>query len=756
MNKKRLSVVMAGAMLASSVAPVMAAEATTEATKVSANELGLLQEEVREIIENAPKFANEAENAPLGKEDVRNQSIYVVVINGKVQPQLTANASTQTWQDAFNALKVGNTVQVYDRGSKEVDGKYYHYETKKSNNVYDANEIKKLAEDLKKLETPEATTKTVIKNVELNNYSVDGKKQVVIEFYDDVAIPGLEIPKTMTIKEGDKEIVWENNQHAAAHGLTKLPKIWTNESHTTTNVLSKWTKAKEFFGFVLDETVNTTPTEIATKVVKDYVITPGGYNYDVADLYDGLFLTDAGKEFLGTVKDGVAAGRRVTVVINNDGAIEGVNYYKVDAKRSEANIKKAENDIKGNLKKYKETYRFEVKLAAKDQLKAETYVISGKDKDEVARLASWMLRPQARVDKFEGSNRYETAALIAREYAGLTRDSVHEKNTDLNIKGEVNIVLVNGDKLVDGLAAAPLAAVKANTVKGKSTSAPVLLTYADRLPKETKAYLREVLSNIALGDVPNVTINLVGGETVLTKDLERELKAIGFHGFTVERFGGDNREETSIEVAKEVAKESPSNEAFVVGANGEADAMSIASVAATQQTPIVVAKNGGISEDGLYAVRDKDVTIVGGKTVVTSSEEKEIRTEAKSVNRLQGANRKATNAKVIEKYYKTTANNQGNNVGFVDAVGHAQNVIVAKDGQNRPIDLVDALAAANMASEKKAPIVLATKALSKEQETVIKSHAKDAYGLYQVGIGVERPVMKTIAKMLNLTNRNTK
>ena len=33
MNKKRLSVVMAGAMLASSVAPVMAAEANTDAAK---------------------------------------------------------------------------------------------------------------------------------------------------------------------------------------------------------------------------------------------------------------------------------------------------------------------------------------------------------------------------------------------------------------------------------------------------------------------------------------------------------------------------------------------------------------------------------------------------------------------------------------------------------------------------------------------------------------------------------------------------
>ena len=175
--------------------------------------------------------------------------------------------------------------------------------------------------------------------------------------------------------------------------------------------------------------------------------------------------------------------------------------------------------------------------------------------------------------------------------------------------------------------------------------------------------------------------------------------------------------------------------------------MSIASVAATQKTPIIVAKKGGISEDGLYEVRDRHVTIVGGKTVVTAAEEKEIRTEAASVNRIPGANRKATNAEVIKRYY---------NKSFANGVGNAQNVIVAKDGQRREIDLVDALAAANMASEKKAPIVLATNKLSKEQEAAINSYANDAYGLFQVGGQVERSVVKTIAKMLNLTNRNTK
>ena len=81
--------------------------------------------------------------------------------------------------------------------------------------------------------------------------------------------------------------------------------------------------------------------------------------------------------------------------------------------------------------------------------------------------------------------------------------------------------------------------------------------------------------------------------------LERELERLGFD---VERYGGDNREETSLEVAEAMGKKS---NAFVVGAEGEADAMSIASVAASTKTPIIVAKKGGISEDALHELREK-------------------------------------------------------------------------------------------------------------------------------------------------------
>ena len=116
----------------------------------------------------------------------------------------------------------------------------------------------------------------------------------------------------------------------------------------------------------------------------------------------------------------------------------------------------------------------------------------------------------------------------------------------------------------------------------------------------------------------------MGGESVVSKSLERELKSLGF---SVERYGGDNREETSLEVAEAINNQSNKG-IFVVGAEGEADAMSIAGVALTKSTatknevtPIVVAKKGGISEDALYELKGLDVTVIGGENAVSKDDE---------------------------------------------------------------------------------------------------------------------------------------
>ena len=340
-----------------------------------------------------------------------------------------------------------------------------------------------------------------------------------------------------------------------------------------------------------------------------------------------------------------------------------------------------------------------------------------------------------RVDILAGSNRYETAVEIAKEYAGLTGPAATYANETVK-----NVVLVNGNALVDGLAAAPLASSKTNQIYNteasswENVSAPILLTEADSLPKATKAYLKELMADHLVGGKETAKIHLVGGESVLSKSLERELKALGFE---VERYGGDNREETSLEVAKEIGLD----EAFVVGAEGEADAMSIASVAASTKTPIVVAKKGGITEDATYELRKSDVTVIGGENAVSKADYNAIKAEAEGITRVAGSNRKATNALIISKYYKR------------DYVGMAKNVIVAKDGQRNKTELVDALAAANLASEKQAPVVLATDKLSREQLNALALNAKESYALYQVGNGVARDVVKTIATHLGLTNR---
>ena len=695
MNKKKLSVVMAGAMLASSVSPVLAEVVKEE---VSANDLGLLQKEIRELL-NSKVFAADDTNA-----DLRGKSVYAIYVNGKEQTKLDAGVSQDELQKVFNGLNTGDKVEVYSKGFREVNGKYYS--TELTGAVYE----KYTSDDLATLEKEiNGKVYDVSKKNQpgydslgygplSNLIKVDGAKfdtnteKLVIEFVNDIGLVGAN-NNTITISVGDEKV--DTTKYLDKDGVAQ-------------NIVSTTTPGM-FYGF--PKAAPKTPageTDIKSSLVKEISITAGGYDLTVENLYDGLMLTTEGHDFFTAIKEAVAIGRTVTLKGNNTD----------EATLTESNVASAIKMIGGKA-------RFSITFGAKGNLAAETYTITGTNEANVERLATWMIKPLARVDILAGDNRYETAVEIAKEYVGIKGT----KNPTSATNKITDIVLVNGNALVDGLSAAPLAAKK---------SAPVLLTEADSLPKATKTYLKELMADHLVGADKSATIHLVGGESVLSKSLERELKALGFN---VERYGGDNREETSLEVSEAIGT---TNEVFVVGAEGEADAMSIASIAATQKTPIIVAKKGGITEDAIYELKDKDVTIIGGVNAVSKSEYNEIKLEAKGVQRIAGANRQATNAEIIKKYYK------GN---FAGAVGNADHVIVAKDGQHNKMELVDALAAANFASEMNAPIVLATNKLSKEQENALELNAKNAHALYQVGHGVARDVVKTIAENLGLTNR---
>ena len=696
MNKKKLSVVMAGAMLASSVAPVLAAD--LEKSEYSAAQLGLLKKELRELLESK-KFHSTDKNLP-------GESVYYVT-NG-----LTGAKTKLAGLDTFiSNLKVGNKVYVWSEGFRtDEKGNYFSTADSEGTSVgtYSASDLTEAAVKDSILAAVKGDNSKFLANKVLpvkwntNQFEINetnGKKVVVVEEGKSVVVKlktGLEVE----LKLGEKKIDFNKPVDKDGYEVSVSNTTWDAESDKT-----KFDNAaKGIVGFAEAKTADEDDKDIASEKLKEITIVTGGNDLAVSDLYDGLMLTEKGHEFLNQIKyyDEVSNGNKTNAVVDTKVTrIAGTDKY---------------------------TFGVEFKTVA--ALSAQKYTITGENKEEAEILRGWLANRLAKVDILAGDNRYETAVNIAKEQV------FGETNLGGATK-ESNIVLVNGDSLVDGLSAAPLAAaLKINNTAG-STAAPILLTEANELPKATKAYLKELLANKTVSNL-NTTVHLVGGTSVLTKSLERELKNLGFK---VERHGGDNREETSLAVAEAIEDKKGSLEnAFVVGADGEADAMSIAAKASELERPIIVAKKGGLTEDAIDTLKDVNVTVIGGENAISKADYNAVKDEAKSINRIAGSNRQATNALVIEKYYGGSF------------AGSTKNVVVAKDGQNNKSELIDALSAANLASQKDAPVVLATNKLSTAQINALELNATDAATLYQVGNGVARDVVKTIAQRLGLAN----
>ena len=203
-----------------------------------------------------------------------------------------------------------------------------------------------------------------------------------------------------------------------------------------------------------------------------------------------------------------------------------------------------------------------------------------------------------------GSNRYETAGKVADSMGNYTK-----------------AIVVNGDSIADGLSASGLA--------GKE-NAPILLVKKDSIPKETLRRLYGVKK-----------VYIIGKQNAVSSRVESSLKN---SGMSVKRIGGDTRIGTSLEVSKEIGSYS---KAFLVnGMKGEADAMSVASVAAREGAPIILT-NG--KDKPTYKRSGVKYYIVGGTTVMTNSLQ-----SAFSAERLSGSNRYTTNKVIVKKFYPNT------------------------------------------------------------------------------------------------------
>ncbi|MGL6104540.1 cell wall-binding repeat-containing protein [Romboutsia sp.] len=297
---------------------------------------------------------------------------------------------------------------------------------------------------------------------------------------------------------------------------------------------------------------------------------------------------------------------------------------------------------------------------------------------------------------FGGSNRYETSV-------------------DVSVNGwekSDSVVLVSGNAIVDGISAAPLAGAK---------DAPILLTEQGKIPTSVKAEIERLGAK---------NIYLIGGNTVISQDVEKELSDMELK---VERIGGLTRYETSLNIAKEVAKEKEIDKAFIVGGNGEADGLSIGAVAAKdgEEAPIILVENDKITEETKTWL-DENITsmdIIGGETVLSKNVEEQLSAmvEADKVTRIAGARREETNAKIIETYYDKY-----------------ESVIVVK-GDNQ--GMIDGLTSGPLAAKYNAPLVMVLDSLNEKQEEVLSKNGEAQ--VYQVGEGVVKSVVDKITELLS-------
>ena len=768
MNKKKLSVVMAGAMLATSVAPVLAAETT--ATEVNKTNLALLQRLIEDKMKEGQVSTNAALVQKLNTGSNESAIANSDIISADVAAEMVAGSS-----------KYG--IRVLDKDGKAVDlNDKFGVGTSGDTATYKKSDIKTIIADADlavgmTIEIVERKTNdfhgeiipgtlpTVKKSAPIygtiSTVTDAMKAYLGINVWDSTAkyksalINTADMDKALKVENGNLIVTTKklNSQNTSDVKTIKLtPETKMVDGRLAVDAEGKLidaTNAEDIQKFdhflegaeewnastLIDDQVETNLTKVSSyKIVEDSATVE---NLTIADITDGISLTARASELLTDLKNAAtkveeknpgntANTKGALVQITQDSTFDAYGIYKLDIKYY-ANKKDALN------------------VATATPVK--TVSITSNKASDITNLKGIFEGGDLKVATIGGANRYATAVNVAKAQ-GITK-------LDRNADTMHNIILVNGTSLVDGLAAAPLASsltasesdgTDNSSNKGTKVSAPLLLSEADKLPTATKEYLVELTNEIAAGELKNkVTVNLVGGESVLTESLEKELKDMGFK---VERFGGDDREETSIEVAKKVltanSASGTANESFVVGANGEADAMSIAAVAAKEKTPIIVSSVHGLTKDAVNFVKTNsstgDVRIIGGESVVTKEEaEKLDEVVTAGVSRIAGANRIETNAKVIETYFKT------------GSITGTTGVVAVKDGIATKNELIDALSAANYAAGMNAPVVLASEKIADNQKNALLKMDGTVANTIQVGEGSSKDVLTALANLFDLT-----
>lgn len=274
-----------------------------------------------------------------------------------------------------------------------------------------------------------------------------------------------------------------------------------------------------------------------------------------------------------------------------------------------------------------------------------------------------------------GLDRYQTAVKISQD-SWMQSDYV---------------ILTSGENFPDAICAAPLA---------KKYNAPILITEGNKLNSL-------VVEEIKRLNTKNVII--VGGTGVISLAVEEELKDISVQ---VNRIGGQDRYETSTKVAELIGT---GNGAVVASGKNFPDALSVASIAALKQMPILLTTDKTLPDSVKQFIDNNTISryyVVGGSGVVSDS----IVNCLPNTKRLGGADRYETNLNIVNEFLKI--------LNF--------NTVYLASGDNFP----DALCGSAAAAKDSAPIIL-TSSSGFKAHSLIESK-KDSVSIFKVlgGTGV--------------------
>ncbi|QXE21241.1 hypothetical protein B5S50_10525 [Clostridium sp. 001] len=265
-----------------------------------------------------------------------------------------------------------------------------------------------------------------------------------------------------------------------------------------------------------------------------------------------------------------------------------------------------------------------------------------------------------------GNDRYETSALISKE----------------GWKISSNVIICNGENFPDALCAVPLA---------KKYDAPILLNNKDSLNQNIKQELKRLNPD---------SVTIIGGKGVINSKVEDEIKSSVPNLKKIDRLGGTDRYETSKIIAEKVGK---SNNIVLVSGKVPSDALSISSIAANKNMPILLAdqNNNGIQN----YVKSNSVTktyIIGGEACVSKDIEKIV----SNPERIYGKDRYESNEKILNR--------------FQDSINF--NNIYLTAAQHNGIDqFADALSSSALAAKNCNPVVLVNTDINKDTLNLIKS-----------------------------------